>query len=419
LAIEFNWDQSGVLSSGTSVSVNAGTQVINLNDLLIACVVPQSGIGSSDPGTISAPAGWVQLDNTQLQINGDLPATTAIFYKIADGAENSNPSDLTFTWSNDAACSWTLLDYSGVDINNPIDASGGETNTSGYSADTTAPSVLTQHAGDTLVNIWISKGGSEAYANDQSTNLLGDTNSNSSTIPEIMVADKTLTSAGQTSADVMTEKYTTIDQRGFSIALNSAVSCFMPGTIIRTLGGERAVEAIVRGECVMTTDGRAKKVSWIGRQTVLRRFADPLRVLPIRIKAGALAENVPSRDLLLSPDHAILVQDVLIQAGALVNGTSIIRETRVPQTFTYYHVELEDHSLIFAENTPAETFIDNVERLAFDNWQEHETLFPEKKPIVEMQYPRAKAHRQVPRLIREQLAERSAIVMTQAQETAA
>jgi len=78
----------------------------------------------------------------------------------------------------------------------------------------------------------------------------------------------------------------------------------------------------------------------------------------------------------------------------------------VPETFTYYHVELDDHSLILAENTPSETFVDNVDRLAFDNWEEHEALYPHGKAIAEMLCPRAKAHRQVPRAIREQLAVR-------------
>jgi hypothetical protein len=101
-----------------------------------------------------------------------------------------------------------------------------------------------------------------------------------------------------------------------------------------------------------------------------------------------------------------------------VNGTSIVRENNVPQTFTYYHVELDDHSLVLAENTPAETFIDNVERLGFDNWEEHQALYPDGKLIVEMPYPRAKAHRQVPRAIRQRLAERAAMLMGGVQDIA-
>jgi len=180
--------------------------------------------------------------------------------------------------------------------------------------------------------------------------------------------------------------------------------CFMPGTRICTPTGEIAVEMLKRGDMIVTADRRSVPVSWIGRQTISARFADPVRVLPIRIKGGALGDNVPSRDLLLSPDHAILIGDILVQAGALVNDISIVRETSGPKTFTYYHVELDDHSLVLAENTPAETFIDNVDRLAFDNWEEHLALYPEGKPIVEMPYPRAKAQRQVPRAIREQLS---------------
>lgn len=210
------------------------------------------------------------------------------------------------------------------------------------------------------------------------------------------------------------------DFSGADVTFNDlAVICFMPGTMISTPGGRKTVETLERGDLILTTDGRASPVRWIGRQTISTRFADPLRVLPIRIRAGAIGENVPSRDFLLSPDHAIRVDGVLIQAGALVNGVSIIRETSVPQTFTYYHVELDDHSLILAENTPAETFVDNVDRLAFDNWHEYEALYPERKPIIEMPYPRAKAHRQVPRAIRESLIERAGTLTTEPHEAAA
>ncbi len=136
-------------------------------------------------------------------------------------------------------------------------------------------------------------------------------------------------------------------------------------------------------------------------------FADPLRVLPIRVKAGALGEGLPGRDLLLSADHALLVDGILAQAGALVNGVSIIRETQVPTVFTYYHVEVADHSLILAENVPAETFVDNVDRMGFDNWAEHEALYGNAVAIVEMDYPRAKSARQVPQAIRNRLMARA------------
>jgi Hint domain len=188
----------------------------------------------------------------------------------------------------------------------------------------------------------------------------------------------------------------------------------MRGTMISTPSGAKPVEMLEPGDIVSTVDDRALPVAWIGRQTISTKFADPLRVLPVRIKANALADGMPSRDLLLSPDHAILLHDVLIQAGALVNGGSIVRQVDVPEIFTYYHIELDEHSLILAENTPAETFIDNVDRVAFDNWDEHETLYPEGRIINEMPYPRAKAYRQVPRMVRERLAERGSGLKTAA-----
>ena len=199
---------------------------------------------------------------------------------------------------------------------------------------------------------------------------------------------------------------------GHSLSLGSANTgtdlpcCFMAGTRVATPDGEANVENLNTGDLVLTADGRTVPVRWIGRQTVTPFFAGELS-LPVRIKTGALGENVPSRDLLVSHDHALLVDDVLVQAGALINGTSIVREPDVPSTFVYYHVEVDDHSLILAENVPAETFVDNVDRARFDNWHEYEALYPAGKNIAEMPYPRAKAHRQVPVGMRARLSDRA------------
>jgi Hint domain len=182
--------------------------------------------------------------------------------------------------------------------------------------------------------------------------------------------------------------------------------CFFAGTMILCPVGEVPVENLKPGDLVLTSDRARVPVRWIGRHTVSRLFTDPLRLLPIRVKAGAFDENVPCRDLLVSPDHALFIDGLLIHAAALVNGTSIVRESNVPMNFTYYHVEVDNHSLVLAENTPVETFVDNVDRTRFDNWGEYQALYPEGKAIVELPYARAKAYRQVPRLIREKLAER-------------
>jgi hypothetical protein len=135
-------------------------------------------------------------------------------------------------------------------------------------------------------------------------------------------------------------------------------------------------------------------------------FADPLRSLPIRIKGGALGENLPQRDLLVWPDHALFIGGVLIQAGALVNGVSLIRDAGVPEQFTDYHVELATHELLLAEGAATESFVDNVDRMHFSNWAEYEAPGG-TVPIKEMDYPRAKAYLQVPMHVRRMLDARA------------
>ncbi len=172
--------------------------------------------------------------------------------------------------------------------------------------------------------------------------------------------------------------------------------CFTAGTRILTTKGEIAVEDLKPGDQIITQSG-PRSLRWLGRSTVSTRFGDPLRVLPIRIRAGALAPNTPSRDLLVSPDHALFLDNTLIHASALINHTTITRETEVPEVFTYYHVELDAHELILAENTLTESFVDNTGRMNFDNWADHQSP---TTPIAELPYPRAKSARQLPASLR-------------------
>jgi hypothetical protein len=201
--------------------------------------------------------------------------------------------------------------------------------------------------------------------------------------------------------------WTTSDDTILTTSPLIKILCFYPGTMIATPDGEVAVEDLAIGDMVLRQDGSTVPVRWMGRNTVSLLFADKMKALPIRIKKDALAANVPSRDLLVSPQHAMFVDGILAQASALVNGTSIVRETNVPSTFVYHHIELAEHALIMAENAPTESFIDNVDREAYDNWAEHEALYGDLPALVEMELPRAKSQRQVPSATRQRLAARA------------
>ena len=200
-----------------------------------------------------------------------------------------------------------------------------------------------------------------------------------------------------------------------TVASNSGtrfVVCFLAGTHVATPAGESAVETLGIGDLVLTVDGRAAPVRWVGVQSVVTFFADPLRSFPIRIAAGALAEGLPVRDLCVSPDHALMLDGVLVQAGALVNGMTIVRQTAMPERFTYYHVELDDHALILAEGVAAETFVDNVTRRRFDNFAEYAALYGDTAAaIAELDVPRVKSARQLPRAVRDRIAARTAALL--------
>ncbi|MCB4771250.1 Hint domain-containing protein [Ancylobacter sp. Lp-2] len=188
-----------------------------------------------------------------------------------------------------------------------------------------------------------------------------------------------------------------------------APMCFLAGTRIATPDGERLVEDLVIGDLVSVASGETRPVRWIGRQTMHRHFGEPDRVWPIRISAGALDHNLPRSDLFVSPDHALMIDGVLVQAGALVNGTSVTRHRPSEVRFTYYHIELEDHALVLAEGVAAETFVDNVTRRRFDNYAEFEALYGEpRQAIAEMDMPRVKSARQLPASIRERIERRGA-----------
>jgi hypothetical protein len=197
--------------------------------------------------------------------------------------------------------------------------------------------------------------------------------------------------------------------------------CFLPGTLITLPDGVRPVQELAIGDLVLTADGQAVPVKWIGRQTVHTIFGMAEGRRPVCVSAGALGNNRPARDLRLTADHALLIDGVLVHAGALVNGTTIRRMAlaELGQRFTVYHIETENHEIILAEGTPAETFIDNVSRTRFDNYTEYEALYgPAPAPMAELEQPRAMSRRQVPASIHARIATAAAHILAESEQAA-
>jgi hypothetical protein len=88
---------------------------------------------------------------------------------------------------------------------------------------------------------------------------------------------------------------------------------------------------------------------------------------------------VPARDLWVSPEHALYLDDVLVAAKLLVNGMTIVQVEAVDR-LEYFHIELDSHDVILAEGTPAETYIECDNRLTFHNAAEYAALYPDGLP---------------------------------------
>ena len=157
------------------------------------------------------------------------------------------------------------------------------------------------------------------------------------------------------------------------VTVDTNPACFAAGTRLLTENGEVPVEQIRIGDRMAVSGGGFRPVTWVGhRRVACLDHTDPATVCPIRIAAEAFAPGQPSRPLLLSPDHAVSAEGVLIPVSALVNGTSIRRMQ--PEHVEYWHVELETHDVILAENLPVESYLENDNRIDFDSEQNQSRL---------------------------------------------
>ncbi|APO88300.1 type I secretion protein [Donghicola sp. JL3646] len=174
--------------------------------------------------------------------------------------------------------------------------------------------------------------------------------------------------------------------------IENVIPCFTPGTLIATPRGQVPVEQLHVGDKIITRDNGIQEIAWLGQKEMPGKqlIANP-HLKPILIKAGALGNGLPERDMLVSPNHRVLVasdltqlyfeeREVLAAAKHLV-GSAGIHQVDVTNT-TYIHFMFERHEVVLSDGAWTESFQPGDYSLkGIGNSQRNEIfeLFPELK----------------------------------------
>lgn len=163
-----------------------------------------------------------------------------------------------------------------------------------------------------------------------------------------------------------------------------AMHCLLKGTTIATPCGDRLVQDLQIGEGICTASG-PKEIKWIGYNKFTNEpdKAWQASVMPIRVARSALDDHSPRSHLYISPWHCIFVDNVLIPAKYLINGSSVKpgMPSDLSSAVEYYHIDLGTHEVIYAEGAPVESFFDGyTDREDFSNFVQYERLYgPERQ----------------------------------------
>ncbi len=168
------------------------------------------------------------------------------------------------------------------------------------------------------------------------------------------------------------------------------VVCFAAGTRIQTSFGEVPVEDLVSGDLIKTSDGSFKPLAMnLCRSVDFKLLQKNEKLLPVRITSGALGNGLPTRDLLVSRQHRLLISSKISERmfGEKETLIAAIRLTALPGIFvdteikavSYHHLLFDTHEVIFAEGAPSESLYSGAEAL--------QTLAPEARAEILQLFP--------------------------------
>ncbi|NVK47874.1 MAG: Hint domain-containing protein [Rhodobacteraceae bacterium] len=148
--------------------------------------------------------------------------------------------------------------------------------------------------------------------------------------------------------------------------IEEIIPCFTPGTLIATPKGEMKVEELKVGDRVITRDNGIQEIRWIGHKALTSaELATRRELMPVLIRQGALGAGLPERDMVVSPNHRMLVSnekaallfeehEVLVAAKHLtrMEGVDVVEASDV----TYIHVMFDRHEVVLSDGTWSESF---------------------------------------------------------------
>lgn len=149
--------------------------------------------------------------------------------------------------------------------------------------------------------------------------------------------------------------------------IESIVPCFTPGTAIATPRGERLVEELQIGDKVITRDNGIQEIRWIGAKRMDgRELQENPHLQPVLVQKGSLGNGLPERDMLVSPNHRMMVNndrvslyfeenEVLVSAKHLVNPTEGVQPVSSMGT-TYIHFMFDAHEIVLSNGAWTESF---------------------------------------------------------------
>ncbi|GCD75272.1 hypothetical protein NBRC3299_1564 [Acetobacter pasteurianus NBRC 3299] len=150
-------------------------------------------------------------------------------------------------------------------------------------------------------------------------------------------------------------------------------ACFLAGSMIATPSGDVCIENMRVGEEVVVFDWKSnktitKQVIWVGKAHAIVRaeMPDDEAGYPIRILKNAIAQGVPYKDMLITPEHCLFFDGQFVPARMLVNGKTVFYDKSIT-SYNYYHIETDEHSVVVADGVFTESYLDTGNRNAFQN----------------------------------------------------